>query len=207
MGPAWVSWRHAEGAGFCGWAPLPPEARFEVGVGLTFGGHVAVDADFGLAPAAYVFVPFDHFWEPDYHVWVAPSARVDVLFRASIVVNDYHFEGGRFVVGGLGRERIALLTHHEVPVERVVIHDERLARAREIQHVHSEEVRHEIGHEDAVRERQDIRRDVRQVEETHHQEAVRHVEPTRQPMTRGGPAVGRGDSREGERNRDGNNGR
>ena len=203
-GPAWVSWRHAEGAGFCGWAPLPPEARFEVGVGITFGGRVGVDLDFGLAPSAYVFIPFDHFWAPDYHVWIAPPGRVDVLFRTSIVVNDYHFDGGRFVVGGLGRDRMALLTHHEIPVERVAIHNERLARSREMQHVRSAEVRHEIGHDTAVRQQQDIRRDVRQVETTHHDEAVRRVDASHQP-TRGGPSSGRGDSREGDRNKEGNN--
>ncbi len=180
-GPAWVSWRHAESAGFCGWAPLPPEARFEVGVGITFGGHVGLDIDFGLAPSAYVFVPFDHFWEPSYRAWVAPVWRADAIFRASVVLNDYHFDGGHFVVGGLGRERIALLTHRDVRVERVIIRDDRLARSREIQHVRAAEVRHEIRHDEAVRREEAVRHDVRKVEAEHHEEAVRRSEAVRAP--------------------------
>ncbi|HWD19006.1 MAG TPA: DUF6600 domain-containing protein [Verrucomicrobiae bacterium] len=194
-GPAWVSWRHAEGAGFCGWAPLPPEARFEVGVGLTFGGHVGLDVDFGLPASAYVFVPFDHFWDHSYHGFVAPLWRADALFRASVVINDYHFESGRFVVGGLGRERIAVLTHHEVPIERIRIRDERVARAREIQHVRSAEIRHDIRHDEAVRQERDIHHDVRQVEAAHHDEAVRRVE-TSSRSAHGLPASG-GDRHDG----------
>jgi len=175
-GPAWVCWRHAEGAGFCGWAPLPPEARFEVGVGITFGGHVGLDIDFGLPGSAYVFVPFDHFWEHDYRAWRAPMWRADAIFRGSVVINDYHFDGGHFVVGGIGRERIAVLTHHEVMIDRVMLRDDRLARARELQHLHSAEVRHEIRHDEAVRREVEVRHDVRAVEAVHHEEAVHRVE-------------------------------
>lgn len=34
-GPAWVSWRQS--ADYCGWAPLPPAARFVAGVGFRSG--------------------------------------------------------------------------------------------------------------------------------------------------------------------------
>jgi hypothetical protein len=122
-GPAWVSWRHAEGEGYCGWAPLPPGARFEAGVGLMWDGRVAVDADFGLTPDMYVFIPFDHFWEHNYLAFRAPFGRVPFLFRASILANHYSFNGGRFVFEGIGRDRIGLLTHHAVGVERLEFHD------------------------------------------------------------------------------------
>ena len=75
-GPAWVCWRHAEGEGYCGWAPLPPGARFEAGVGLMWNGRLAVDVDFGLAPDLFVFIPFDHFWARDYLAFRAPFWRV-----------------------------------------------------------------------------------------------------------------------------------
>src|SRR5206468_1232576 len=46
-GPSWVCWRQSDA--YCGWAPLPPAARFEVGVGLVFNhGHVGTSFDFGL---------------------------------------------------------------------------------------------------------------------------------------------------------------
>jgi hypothetical protein len=135
-GPAWVSWRHAEGEGFCGWAPLPPAAIFEPGVGLMWDGRVAVDVDFGLAPDMFVFMPFDHFWAHDYLAFRAPIWRSRDLFRVSLVVNHYGFVGGRFVVGGIGRDRMAVLTHHDVRVETLHIRDEHITRSREIEHAH-----------------------------------------------------------------------
>jgi hypothetical protein len=131
-GPGWVCWRNAEGEGYCGWAPLPPGARFEAGVGLMWDGRVAVDADFGLAPDMFVFIPFDHFWEHDYLGFRAPFGRVSFLFRGSILANHFGFVGGRFVFDGIGRDRIGLLTHHEVRSERLEFHDPHIA--------------HDVGH-------------------------------------------------------------
>jgi hypothetical protein len=133
-GPGWVCWRNAENAGFCGWAPLPPGARFEVGVGLIWNGHVAVDADFGLGADAFVFIPFDHFWVHDYRGFLVPGWRGRELFGVSILANHYGFVGGHFFVGGIGRDRIGVLTHHDVPLARIEFHDSRVARDREIMH-------------------------------------------------------------------------
>jgi len=114
--PAWVSWRYAEGDGFCGWAPLPVAARFEVGVGLTFRGGLAVDVDFGLPVDAFVFIGFNHFWERDYHVYMVDRERVHYFYERSVIRNGYRYDHGRFVNEGLGRERMAVLTQHEVRV-------------------------------------------------------------------------------------------
>ena len=116
-GPSWVCWRHSEG--YLGWAPLPPEARFEVGVGLTFHGRVGVDVDFGLDAGFFTFVGYDHFWEHDFRRFVVPRDRVVVIFRGSRLQNDFRVEHGRFINEGIGHERIAGFTHHEVRVERV----------------------------------------------------------------------------------------
>jgi hypothetical protein len=138
--PAWVCWRNAEDTGYCGWAPLPPGARFEVGVGLIWNGRVAVDADFGLGPDLFVFVPFDHFWAHDYRAFLAPPWRVGVLFRGSILVNHYGFVGGHFFVGGIGRDRIGVLTHHEVPLAHIEVRDSRVVHERDIQRQRSVDV-------------------------------------------------------------------
>ncbi len=144
-GPGWVCWRNAEDAGFCGWAPLPPGARFEVGVGLVWNGRVAVDADFGLGYDAFVFIPFNHFWVHDYRSFLVPTWRRGELFRHSIIASHYGFVGGHFFVGGIGRERIGVLTHHDVPLARIDFHDSRIAHDREIQHDRAVEVGR--GHE------------------------------------------------------------
>jgi hypothetical protein len=146
--PAWVSWRHAEGEGFVGWAPLPPEAVYQPGVGLMWNGRLAVDVDFGLAPDAFVFIPYDHFWLHDYVRFRAPYWRVPVLFRGSVRANHYSFVGGRVIFEGIPHERMAVLTHHEVCAERVEFHDSHIAHSREIEHTQAVERGHSVsGHD------------------------------------------------------------
>jgi hypothetical protein len=139
-GPGWVCWRNAEDSGFCGWAPLPPGARFEVGVGLIWDGRVAVNADFGLGADLFVFVPFDHFWAHDYRAFLAPGWRGRELFGRSMLANNYRFVGGHFFVGGIGRDRIGFLTHHDVPLAGIEFHDSRIAHERDIQRDRAVEV-------------------------------------------------------------------
>jgi Family of unknown function (DUF6600) len=118
--PAWVCWR--QGEGYCGWAPLPPAAVFRAGVGLWFGGHAAVDIDFGLGPDMFTFVAYDRFWEHNLRGFILPRSRVAVVFRHSVIRNGYRFDHGRWIVEGPGRERIAALTHHEIRVEEGILH-------------------------------------------------------------------------------------
>ena len=118
--PAWVCWR--QGDGYCGWAPLPPGAVFRPGVGLYFNGRLAVDIDFGLGVNAFTFVPYDRFWEHDLHRFVIGRDRLQFVFGRSHIANGYRFDHGRFIVAGIGRERMAALTHREIH-EEVVRHD------------------------------------------------------------------------------------
>jgi hypothetical protein len=118
--PAWVCWRRADA--YCGWAPLPPGAIFKAGVGLWFGGRLAVDVDFGLGADMFTFVPYDRFWDHNLHAFLLPRERVGIIFGRSVVMNGYRLDHGRFIVEGLGRERMASLTHHDIRVEVVVGH-------------------------------------------------------------------------------------
>ncbi len=120
--PAWVCWRETDG--YCGWAPLPPAATYQVGIGLLFNGHVAVDVDFGLDMDAFTFVAYDHFWDYDLHSFLLPHDRLVGVFRDSRIANGYRVDHGRFVVKGLGHDHIAAVTHHDVRIERDV-HDAR----------------------------------------------------------------------------------
>ncbi len=116
--PAWVCWRRAEV--YCGWAPLPPVAVFRPGIGLCYNGRLAVDVDFGLGVEMFTFVPYDRFWEHNLHVWLLPRERVELIYHRSVVLNGYRLDHGRFIVEGLGRERMAALTHHEIREEAVL---------------------------------------------------------------------------------------
>ena len=118
--PAWVCWRQAEG--YCGWAPLPPGAVFKAGVGLWYGGRLAVDVDFGLGAEMFTFVPYDRFWDHNLHAFLLPRERVSIFFGRSVVMNGYRLDHGRFVVEGLGRERMATFTHREIRAEAVAVH-------------------------------------------------------------------------------------
>jgi len=130
--PAWVSWRNA--SVYAGWAPLPPAASYEVGVGLMYRGGLALDVDFGMAPDDYVFVGYDHFLDHGYLPFLEPRDRALVWFRDSVVRNDYRIMDGRLVVEGLGRDRVALAMHlRALPVERIEIRDTRIARGRELE--------------------------------------------------------------------------
>ena len=133
--PAWVCWRHSEG--YCGWAPLPPAARFEAGVGLVFNGRggVGVELDFGLRDEHFIFVGYDHFWEHDFHRFMLPRERVAIVFRGSHVMNNYRVVNHHLAVEGIGRARMATLTHRNVEVV-VTPH------ARFAEH-HAAEVRHD----------------------------------------------------------------
>ncbi len=190
--PAWVAWRNAEG--YAGWAPLPPGARFEVGVGLMYRGALAVDVDFGLRPDDYIFVGYDHFWDHDYRPFLLPRERFDFVFRASLVRNGYGFHEGRFVIEGLGRDRIELVTHRPIIEERIMIRDARIEHGREIERSHAIEREREIRSRppnDPLRRNLETR-DAGKPADVHKPEEVRKPEETRKPAeaapARGGPA-------------------
>ncbi|HMG05065.1 MAG TPA: cell envelope integrity protein TolA, partial [Chthoniobacterales bacterium] len=56
--PAWVSWRKSND--YVGWAPLPPEARFDRGTGI----HNWSDSYYDVGPDQYCFVETKQFGAP-----------------------------------------------------------------------------------------------------------------------------------------------
>jgi hypothetical protein len=110
--PAWVFWRRTDD--YCGWAPLPPGAVFIEGGWRFRGLRVGVDFDFGLSVGFFTFVGYDHFWEHDFRHFIVPRERLALVFRRSVIGNHYRLVNGRFFHEGVGRERIAQLTHHDL---------------------------------------------------------------------------------------------
>lgn len=105
--PSWVSWRYSDG--YCGWAPLPPEARFIRGSGFTyFGRHVSVGFEFGLTDFHYAFVDIGHFCDPAPYRHFVPRTTVRNVYRNTTVINNYIVGNNNTVINrGIGRETIA----------------------------------------------------------------------------------------------------
>ena len=76
-----------------------------------------MDVDFGLGAELFTFVPYDRFWDHNLHAFLLPRERVSIVFGHSVVMNGYRLDHGRFVVEGLGRERMAALTRREIRIE------------------------------------------------------------------------------------------
>jgi len=139
--PAWVVWRHADADGYVGWAPLVPGAVYINGGWRYHGVAVAADYDFGIGAGFFVFVDGGHFWDHDFHAYVVPHDRLYYVYGRSSYENHYHYENGRYYNDGMGRDRMAVLTHRDV---------------REIQARRVEEVRHEEEHRNVVVRQEDI---------------------------------------------------
>ncbi|GMV81796.1 MAG: hypothetical protein AMXMBFR7_29800 [Planctomycetota bacterium] len=118
-GPAWVDWRHSDE--YYGWAPLPPEAHFRAGVGITFGsGDVRVGLGFGLASDAYTFVPAGAFLERDYHRHRVPRRNVtNVYNRTTVVNNTYVYNDNRVINRGIPVDNVRRRTRANIETVQV----------------------------------------------------------------------------------------
>lgn len=113
-GPAWVSFR--ESNAHFGWAPLPPAARFDVGLGLHFGGrHGGIDVNFGLTYRDYCFVPQDRFCDSGLAIYAVPPQQQVVIFNQTTVIqNNVTYVDNRVIVNGPRRDRVEAATHRQL---------------------------------------------------------------------------------------------
>ena len=142
-GPAWVFWRQDEVDGCIGWAPLPVGAVFIDGGFRYHGLAVGLDFDFGLGEACFTFVDYGHFHERFVRMrghewaWNIDHARMHAYFGHSVIRNDFHRDDhGRFVNNGIGRDRVARLTHveHSSFEERNPVGDRSRLQAEQVRH-------------------------------------------------------------------------
>jgi hypothetical protein len=112
-GPAWVAWQ--AGDGYVGWAPLPPEVGFEVGVGLRLGG---LDLSVVIRPEAYNFVSVREFLAPRLSVYLLPAPRNITIIHYTRNVTDYGYVGGRVYDRGYDPRRFEQETGRRVPSYR-----------------------------------------------------------------------------------------
>jgi hypothetical protein len=129
-GPAWVAWQ--QGSGYVGWAPLPPQVGFQVGVGIRLGG---VNLSLSLAPTTYSFVDERQFLESRIDRYIQPSARNVTIIQRTRNITDYGYENNRVINRGVPVERIEQITRR--PVRRLEVTE---SQSRESQ-VGSDQVR------------------------------------------------------------------
>ena len=112
-GPAWVSWR--TGGDFCGWAPLPPHADFDVKLGLRFNGvKVGLGFDFGLGADVFTFVALKDFNDHDLRRRRVGRTDAPKVYKETTVMNNYVVIHKQVVNEGIKVERVAAATHTEV---------------------------------------------------------------------------------------------
>lgn len=119
-GPAWVSWRYTDQ--YCGWAPLPPSARYYDGLGFYYrSSRVGISFDFGLRDDCYTFIPTSRFCERSPSHFYLSRAHSKTIYKNSVVINNYVRGHNSIVNEGIGRERITRATH--TPVRTVALRE------------------------------------------------------------------------------------
>ncbi|HVT19455.1 MAG TPA: DUF6600 domain-containing protein [Thermoanaerobaculia bacterium] len=108
-GPAWVAWQ--QGAGYIGWAPLPPSVGFSAGIGLRFGGvNLAVD----IVPHAYCFVEERTFLSPYVTNYIVPPARNVTIINNTTNITNYTVVNNRVVNQGVAVQHVEQATGRRV---------------------------------------------------------------------------------------------
>jgi hypothetical protein len=122
-GPSWVCWRYT--GGYCGWAPLPPGARFRTGLGWTYRNvAVGVNFDFHVPATSFTFVHEDHFTDRHWEAHRASVREGNRVFVQSTERNDVTVgPNNRIINRGIDPQRIEAAAHtrlNPVPVETLV---------------------------------------------------------------------------------------
>lgn len=124
-GPAWVTWR--EGGDYCGWAPLPPGAVYDVGAGAFFwrGKRVEAGFDFGLDWNHFSFTLVKEMGDP-LHVHFKRPEEIRAVFQKTAIVNRYT------VVSRPGENHPHVVNHG---IDPEIVRSRRGGRAVEVVHI------------------------------------------------------------------------
>jgi len=113
--PAWVSWRY--GDGWIGWAPLPPDAEWNVGIGLSLN---ATALDSRIDSYRWCFVPSRDILSTNIRTRVAPASRNGTFLSMTQNVTNYTVVNSRPAERGLRPEMIERDTGRRITPYRVV---------------------------------------------------------------------------------------
>jgi hypothetical protein len=113
--PSWVCWRHDRD--YCGWAPLPPHAVYQAGVGFVYQGHaVSAGFNFGLGANDFTFVSTRDFCDPHPRRHRVEAGEVTRIFNQTTVINNISFDSHHqgVVNAGIPPQDIAAVTRQEI---------------------------------------------------------------------------------------------
>ena len=112
--PAWVSWRSNDS--YIGWAPLPPEARWHVGIG--FGGWV--DARFGMGPGFYSFVNVGDFGAPALGAVILPREQNVTFINKTTNITNITYNNSNVYTGGPSYAKVSAASTRPIPTLKLV---------------------------------------------------------------------------------------
>ena len=109
--PAWVSWRKSND--YVGWAPLPPEARFDRRAGI----HNWADNYYDIGPDQYCFVPTNQFGARRIETAVIPVQRNVTIVNETTNVTNLTYSNTTVVNQGPSYDE--LRARSQQPIERL----------------------------------------------------------------------------------------
>jgi hypothetical protein len=109
--PAWVSWRTSND--YVGWAPLPPEARFERGSGI----HSWADSYYDIGPDQYCFVQSSNFGDERLERAIVPSERNVTIVNQTVNVTNITYSNTTIINSGPNYDQVRARSQR--PIERL----------------------------------------------------------------------------------------
>ncbi len=109
--PAWVSWRKSDE--YVGWAPLPPEARFDRRQGI----HNWADNYYDIGPDQYRFVATREFGNREMGHTIVPRERNVTIINQTTNVTNITYSNTTVVNNGPSYDE--LRTRSQQPIERL----------------------------------------------------------------------------------------
>ena len=108
--PAWVSWRKSND--YVGWAPLPPEARFDQRTGI----HNWSDSYYDIGPDQYCFVASREFGAPRIEQTLLPPERNGTIVNQTTNVTNITYNNTTIVNEGPNYDELRAISRE--PVQR-----------------------------------------------------------------------------------------
>jgi hypothetical protein len=109
--PAWVSWRKSND--YVGWAPLPPEARFDPRSGI----QNWADKYYDIGPDNYCFVPTSQFGTRRVDTAVVPAERNVTIINQTTNVTNITYNNTTIINQGPNYDE--LRARSQQPIERL----------------------------------------------------------------------------------------